>query len=91
MCTLSYGFPITIKLKTPSIVDKIISAKLPDQLIDPVGYKAVTKFMLHGPCGQTRPTSPYVKEGNYRNSSPNHLHQKQNLTRMSHLAAELQI
>ncbi|CAN0926292.1 ATP-dependent DNA helicase PIF1 [Linum grandiflorum] len=50
------------KPKTPSMVDKIISAELPDPLLDPVGYEAVTKFMLHGPCGQARPSSPCMKE-----------------------------
>ncbi|CAN0837884.1 ATP-dependent DNA helicase PIF1 [Linum grandiflorum] len=51
------------KPKTPSIVDKLISAELPDPLIDPVGYEAVTKFMLHGPCGEARLTSPCMKDG----------------------------
>ncbi|CAN0926294.1 hypothetical protein LINGRAHAP2_LOCUS35263 [Linum grandiflorum] len=40
----------------------VISAELPDPLLDPVGYEAVTKFMLHGPCGQARPSSPCMKE-----------------------------
>ncbi|CAN0900844.1 ATP-dependent DNA helicase PIF1 [Linum grandiflorum] len=44
-------------------VDKIISAELPDPLIDPIGYEAVTKFMLHGPCGEARLTSPCMKDG----------------------------
>ncbi|CAN0900847.1 ATP-dependent DNA helicase PIF1 [Linum grandiflorum] len=51
------------KPKTPSLVDKIISAELPDPLIDPIGYEAVTKFMLHGPCGEARLTSPCMKDG----------------------------
>ncbi|CAN0922382.1 hypothetical protein LINGRAHAP2_LOCUS33036 [Linum grandiflorum] len=42
-------------------VDKIISSELPDPLIDPVGYDAVTKFMIHGPCGDARPSSPCMK------------------------------
>ncbi|CAN0837888.1 ATP-dependent DNA helicase PIF1 [Linum grandiflorum] len=41
----------------------VISAELPDPLIDPVGYEAVTKFMLHGPCGEARLTSPCMKDG----------------------------
>ncbi|CAN1746372.1 ATP-dependent DNA helicase PIF1 [Linum perenne] len=44
-------------------VDKIISAELPDPKCDPLGYDAVTKFMMHGPCGQDRPSSPCMKEG----------------------------
>ncbi|CAN0922373.1 ATP-dependent DNA helicase PIF1 [Linum grandiflorum] len=49
------------KPKTVSMVDKIISSELPDPLIDPVGYDAVTKFMIHGPCGDARPSSPCMK------------------------------
>ncbi|CAN0880772.1 ATP-dependent DNA helicase PIF1 [Linum grandiflorum] len=44
------------------MVDKTISAELLDPLLDPVGYEAVTKFMLHGPCGQASPTSPCMEE-----------------------------
>ncbi|CAN0924946.1 hypothetical protein LINGRAHAP2_LOCUS34478 [Linum grandiflorum] len=40
---------------------KIISSELPDPLIDHVGYDAVTKFMIHGPCGDARPSSPCMK------------------------------
>ncbi|CAN0839971.1 hypothetical protein LINGRAHAP2_LOCUS2707 [Linum grandiflorum] len=51
------------KPKTPLLVDKIISAELPNPLLDPVGYEAVTKFMLHGPCGDARPSCPCMKDG----------------------------
>ncbi|CAN0875202.1 ATP-dependent DNA helicase PIF1 [Linum grandiflorum] len=44
-------------------VDKIISSELPDPLIDPVGYDPVTKFMVHGPCGESRLSSPCMKNG----------------------------
>ncbi|CAN0881417.1 hypothetical protein LINGRAHAP2_LOCUS14230 [Linum grandiflorum] len=53
------------------MVDKIISAEFPDLLIDAVGYEVVTKLMLHGPCGQTRPTSSCMKEGNCSKFFPN--------------------
>ncbi|CAN1275523.1 hypothetical protein LINPERPRIM_LOCUS15732 [Linum perenne] len=36
----------------------VISAELPDPMIDPIGYAAATKFMLHGPCGVDFPKSP---------------------------------
>ncbi|CAN1256870.1 ATP-dependent DNA helicase PIF1 [Linum perenne] len=51
------------KPNTVDKVDKIISAELPDPKCDPLGYDAVTKFMMHGPCGQDRPSSPCMKEG----------------------------
>ncbi|CAN0912563.1 ATP-dependent DNA helicase PIF1 [Linum grandiflorum] len=50
------------KPKTPTIVDKFISAELPDPTADPLGYNAVTKFMVHGPCGDARPSSPCMKD-----------------------------
>jgi len=31
-------------------VDRLISAKILDQTIDPLTYDTVTKFMVHGPC-----------------------------------------
>ncbi|GJY58348.1 helicase [Tanacetum coccineum] len=40
------------KCKTPNQVDDIISAKIPSPTTDPKGYKVVTEFMLHGPCGK---------------------------------------
>ncbi|GKE35475.1 DNA helicase PIF1, ATP-dependent, partial [Tanacetum coccineum] len=40
------------KCKTPHDIDDKISAELPSPTDDPVGYKAVTDYMLHGPCGK---------------------------------------
>jgi hypothetical protein len=36
---------------------------LPDPKTDPVGYEAVSSFMIHGPCGPLRPNSPCMSEG----------------------------
>ncbi|CAN1145642.1 hypothetical protein LINPERHAP2_LOCUS14792 [Linum perenne] len=41
---------------------RCIATELPDPTEDPTGYFAVTKFMLHGPCGEARPSSPCMKE-----------------------------
>ncbi|CAN1274369.1 hypothetical protein LINPERPRIM_LOCUS15376 [Linum perenne] len=40
------------------IFGRTIAAELPDPMIDPIGYAAATKFMLHGPCGVDFPKSP---------------------------------
>ncbi|GJV52268.1 ATP-dependent DNA helicase PIF1-like protein [Tanacetum coccineum] len=40
------------KCKTPSEIDDIISTELPSPTDDPTGYKVVTEYMLHGPCGK---------------------------------------
>lgn len=44
-------------------IDRIISAKIPDELIDPHYYKAVQSFMMHGPCGSARNYSPCIESG----------------------------
>nr|GEX73610.1 helicase [Tanacetum cinerariifolium] len=38
--------------KTPTDIDDIISIELPSPTDDPVGYKAVTDYMLHGTYGK---------------------------------------
>ncbi|CAN1284668.1 hypothetical protein LINPERPRIM_LOCUS18701 [Linum perenne] len=40
----------------------IISAELPDPTLDPIGYEVLTEFMVHGPCGEARPSSPCMKD-----------------------------
>ncbi|GJW30058.1 ATP-dependent DNA helicase PIF1-like protein [Tanacetum coccineum] len=40
------------KCKTPNKIDDIILAELPSPTDDPDGYKVVTDYMLHGPCGK---------------------------------------
>ncbi|GKC97513.1 helicase, partial [Tanacetum coccineum] len=40
------------KCRTPGDIDDIILAELPSPTDDPAGYKAVTDYMLHRPCGK---------------------------------------
>ncbi|CAN1274857.1 ATP-dependent DNA helicase PIF1 [Linum perenne] len=40
------------KIHGTSHIDSIISAEIPDPVTDPLCYKVVEKFMLHGPCGR---------------------------------------
>ncbi|KAH0757108.1 hypothetical protein KY290_020601 [Solanum tuberosum] len=51
--------------KFPNVgdIDAIISAELPDKLLDPDYYVAVTNFMMHGPCGSIRKSSPCMQKG----------------------------
>ncbi|GKF03881.1 hypothetical protein Tco_0034549, partial [Tanacetum coccineum] len=46
------------KCRTIDQIDDIISAELPFQAEDPEGYKVVTEFMLHGPCGKDAKYAP---------------------------------
>ncbi|CAL1390927.1 unnamed protein product [Linum trigynum] len=50
------------EFKRESYFGKTI-AKIPDPNLDPEGYAAVVKFMIHGPCGVNNPTSPCMKDG----------------------------
>ncbi|XP_019184363.1 PREDICTED: ATP-dependent DNA helicase PIF1-like [Ipomoea nil] len=47
----------------PAFMDTIISAEIPDKLMDIEYYKAVEEFMLHGPCGVARSNSPCMVNG----------------------------
>ncbi|XP_075096389.1 uncharacterized protein LOC107763668 [Nicotiana tabacum] len=51
--------------KYPNVgdIDGIISAELPDKKVDPYYYNAVTNFMMHGPCGTARKSSPCMQNG----------------------------
>ncbi|OIT07740.1 hypothetical protein A4A49_62867, partial [Nicotiana attenuata] len=52
-----------LRNKYPNIadIDGIISAELPDKKSDPHYYNAVTNFMMHGPCGSARKSSPCMQ------------------------------
>ncbi|XP_060207250.1 uncharacterized protein LOC132635050 isoform X2 [Lycium barbarum] len=51
------------KYPTATDIDRIISAKVPDELVDPHYYKAVKLFMMHGPCGSATKSSPCMQNG----------------------------
>lgn len=45
----------------PEEIDQIISAEIPDPLIDQELFDIVTKHMIHGPCGAFNMTSPCME------------------------------
>ena len=47
----------------PEQFDKVISAEIPDPVLDPVLFKIVTSQMVHGPCGLAFPKSPCMYMG----------------------------
>ncbi|GJX05241.1 DNA helicase PIF1, ATP-dependent [Tanacetum coccineum] len=51
------------KCKSAAQIDDIISAELPSPTDDPDGYKVVTEYMLHGPCGNEGRYAPCTTEG----------------------------
>lgn len=40
------------KPRTPQQIDLMVCAQLPGEYADPDLFKAVTRHMLHGPCGR---------------------------------------
>ncbi|KAH7653509.1 DNA helicase protein [Dioscorea alata] len=48
-------------IMTASEIDKIVSAELPDKRYDPIGYDAVSSFMIHGPCGLANSQAPCME------------------------------
>ena len=49
------------KYPTSDVIDKIISAEIPDPKKHFELYNLVKSHMLHGPCGKARLTSPCMK------------------------------
>ncbi|XP_010451598.1 PREDICTED: uncharacterized protein LOC104733743 [Camelina sativa] len=53
----------TSKNPEPVVIDKFISAELPDKETDTEGFELVEQQMMHWPCGLERPFSPCMENG----------------------------
>ena len=51
------------RIHDPAIIDKIISAQIPDPETHPRLHALVTKMMVHNPCGDANPNAPCMKNG----------------------------
>lgn len=51
------------KLINTEDIDRVICAEIPDKETNPMGYKVVSQFMMHGPCGSANPKCPCMFKG----------------------------
>ena len=51
------------KPKTPEDFDNLVCAEIPDEELQPLLFKTVRRNMIHGPCSELNPTSPYMIDG----------------------------
>ena len=61
------------KPHSPEIIDRIVSAQIPDPGVDQDYFLAVTKHMMHGPCGIHKPSHYCMKNGTCRFDYPKRL------------------
>jgi hypothetical protein len=43
------------------MIDKFVSAEIPDKEIDPIGYATIQNYMIHGLCGELNRNSVCMK------------------------------
>ncbi|OMP11284.1 DNA helicase PIF1, ATP-dependent [Corchorus olitorius] len=55
---------------TESEVDAIVSAELPNKEKDPIGFAAVSTFMMHSPCGHANRSAKCMKDGRCKKFFP---------------------
>jgi hypothetical protein len=63
------------KPKTVDEIDSVVSAELPDPETHPRLFKAVTSFMLHGPCGDHNTSCPCMDDFGCSKGYPKTFHE----------------
>jgi PIF1-like helicase/Helitron helicase-like domain at N-terminus len=64
------------KPKTEDLIDKMVSAEIPDPKTHPRLHAIVMKNMIHGPCGSVNPSSPCMKAKECTKKFPKMLNSK---------------
>ncbi|GMF57085.1 unnamed protein product [Phytophthora fragariaefolia] len=63
------------KPRTREIINKLVSAEVPDLEVNPDLYETVMTCMMHGPCGPANPDSPCMKDGKCTKGFPKPWHE----------------
>ncbi|GMF41681.1 unnamed protein product [Phytophthora fragariaefolia] len=58
------------KSRTREIIDKLVSAELPDPETNPQLYETILMCMRHGPCGAANPSCAWMKDGHVPRDTP---------------------
>ncbi|KAL3636382.1 hypothetical protein CASFOL_020929 [Castilleja foliolosa] len=58
------------KIHDAASIDRYVTAEIPDPSVHPVLHKVITDYMIHGPCGLARPSSPCMRDGKCTKSFP---------------------
>ena len=64
------------KPSTVDDIDRLVSAQIPDPERNPKLYSTVTKFMMHGPCGDLNPKCPCMEDKADGNPGQKHCSKK---------------
>lgn len=54
----------------PEEIDQIVSAEIPDPVVDQELFNIVTSHMIHGPCGPLNMTAPCMEDGKCKKRFP---------------------
>lgn len=58
------------KPRDADVIDRIVSAEIPDSTTDSVLRELVRRHMIHGPCGSLNPASPCMADGQCQKDFP---------------------
>lgn len=68
------------KLHSTEVIDRIVSAEIPDKDTDPFAFETVHRCMIHGPYGVLNPTSPCIINERRSKRYPRDLNSETNIS-----------
>ena len=58
------------KVKTVQDADALVSAERPNPKLHPLCFETVSNCLMHGPCGNSFPLAPCMKDGKCSKNFP---------------------